>query len=375
MKYEYDEYQFSSKSTYIRKDSYEKLAEIDTIIMDCDGVLLDTREAYRQAAGLATKILVESFTESEIPVTLFDDELNYRYKRTGGFNNDWDLVYALTLCILSQSEKLNLVNSVAEKSLKINDIGKRLDFIKSTKNKPTLPTEHLYELLESFAEKLDSRGVTSVDELLPQLNTLKKAFNHPGDVGESVIATLFEELLEGTALFQKSFGLPTVFVSHEKGFIEQEKIIIKNDTLQHLISKLGENRLGIVSGSMSGTAEYKLGNVLFYFNREGVIWQDQVLNYMKDKDEKDLSKPNPFSLLEAVSAFTPFNRVLYIGDTSADYVMSVRAGDKFSFMGVYGFAPAPIKTLSDFLAAGCDVVSPSVNELPSVIGEVRRMIK
>lgn len=370
MNFEYDEYTFSSGSTYVREDSYEKLTGIDTVVMDCDGVLLDTREAYRQAAAIATKMLVESFIETTIPATFFDDDLNYKYKRTGGFNNDWDLVYALTLGILSQAEDLKLVNSLAEKSLCIEDLGKRLEFIKSSKSKTILPVSSLYASLESFAMKLDSRGSQSVDEYLPDLGPLKKAFNHPGGVGESVIATLFEELLEGKSLFQKSFGLPAVYVSNEKGFIEQEKIIVKKKTLLELISRVGEGRLGIVSGSMKGTAEYKLNDLLIYFNRRGVIWQDDVLNSMKKQCVKDLSKPNPFSLLKAASAFEPYQRVLYVGDTSADFLMSVRAGHRFSFMGVYGFSPSPSNTLSDFLKSGCEVVTPSVNDIPKIIDEL-----
>ena len=87
----YIEVKNSRGTIYIRNDILTELAKVDTIVFDCDGVLLDVRNAYNVAIAATTKIIIEAFTGAVIPKEMFDSELNHYFKRTGGFNNDWIL--------------------------------------------------------------------------------------------------------------------------------------------------------------------------------------------------------------------------------------------------------------------------------------------
>ncbi len=63
-----------------------ELAEVDTLLFDMDGVLIDVSNSYR----LAIKKTAELFLKKEVSY----DEIQ-KYKERGGLNNDWDCVEAI----------------------------------------------------------------------------------------------------------------------------------------------------------------------------------------------------------------------------------------------------------------------------------------
>lgn len=74
---------------------------LDTAVFDVDGVLIDTTRSYRLAVIAATEYLLSTHlglwpldgATPHAPVTLEDVAA---FKLAGGFNNDWDLAFALT---------------------------------------------------------------------------------------------------------------------------------------------------------------------------------------------------------------------------------------------------------------------------------------
>jgi len=89
----------------------------------------------------------------------------------------------------------------------------------------------------------------------------------------------------------------------------------------------------------------------------------------------NLKKPHPFSLLKAAEGFGSFGCALYVGDSMEDGIM-VRKARKvdscFLFAGVYLHTGPREVVLDAFLKSECDLVMPSVNELPIALEEVRR---
>jgi hypothetical protein len=214
---------------YIRDDILTELANVDTIVFDCDGVLLDVRNAYNVAIAATTKIIIEAFTGTVIPKEMFDSKLNHYFKRTGGFNNDWSHAYAIIMRLLFelQDDKLSELNQLARESLRYSSPKDRFDYM-SNKIVAEIPTDYLYEKLRDFASKLDVTGIERVDELLlPRVGVdIKNALKYKGEVGESIISTLFEELFTGEELFEESFGFKPIFVRSKKGIVEADEVVI-----------------------------------------------------------------------------------------------------------------------------------------------------
>ena len=58
----YIELENSMGTIFIREDKLSEIAKVDTIVFDCDGVLLDVRNAYNVTIAATTKFIINGFT-------------------------------------------------------------------------------------------------------------------------------------------------------------------------------------------------------------------------------------------------------------------------------------------------------------------------
>lgn len=364
----------TEKPTYIRKDRLSDIANIDMTVFDCDGVLLDVRRSYNKAVAKTTIMIVYAFTGTKLPEEMFDGPLNFKYKITGGFNNDWTHTYAYIMRILAEAgtEGLKEINRIAVESLQFKKPVERFNYIKGKLNIP-LKLDGLYEKLGEFASKLDATGIESVDREL--LNTVgikvKETLKFRAAVGDSMVSTLFEELFAGKELFTETFGFPPRFVEVETGIVEDEEVVVKESTIDKFEELYGGPRFGIASGSLANTARHALGDILKRFPEPSQIWHDVVDAAMAELGLEELHKPNKFPLMKAAEPYRPFKQGLYVGDTMADYFTAENAGEEFLFAGVYECVHQAEGAMNAFLDRGSDIVAPTVNDLPMIIEYAR----
>ena len=361
--------------SHIRTNRLEELREISGIVFDCDGVLIDIAAAYGRAVAETTSHIIEAFTGIKLPIDVIDQDVIFAFKMTGGFNNDWDLTYAITMYILSKmpEERLGELNEVAKDALRLKDSYPRFSFVKrniSSGASTLFPV--LGHELKTYAESLDETGAKSVDkELLDSVGvSVKEALGYPGKVGQSIIPTLFEQLFCGPALFEETFHIKPRFEIPRNGFIEMGKSIITTETLKRLTAFLGAPKFGIASGSMANSARSVLGEILDDLDPEAQIWMEDIDRLSLEKRRDDLGKPNPFSLREATKALEPFKRILYVGDTMADLITVRRANEedhRFLFAGVHRHSIQPEAVVGGFTREGADIITPSVNDLPHIL--------
>lgn len=363
----YIEYRLGSQTAYVRADKLSEIREIDVIVFDCDGVLIDVSESYPRAVAETTRVLVEAFTGAVLPGSLFDAALNSAYKQRGGFNNDWALAYALVMRILAESPEAERINSLALESLRIPDIHGRYRFIEGNRVDAKVDLSGLHGKLMDFSLALDETGIESVDaQLLPGLEGVKRALGHPGGVGESMVSTVFEEFFLGATLFQETFKTPARFNESHLGYVENGRAAIAGRALDWLEALIAGPRFGVASGSLSVAARHVLGDTLGRFHPSAQVWHEDVASAERDAGAS-LQKPNPYPLLRASEPFKPYKRVLYVGDTMADLLMAENAGEGFIFAGVFGCVAAKEETRSALLDAGSAMVLASVNQLPTVL--------
>ncbi|MCS7120943.1 MAG: hypothetical protein RMJ07_02245 [Nitrososphaerota archaeon] len=386
---EYVAFEGDSGTLYIKEDRIEDLKKIGAAIFDCDGVLLDVRGSYNRAISTSFAFIFQSLTGSSIPADLITDEIIYCFRRTGGFNNDWDTVYGIImffLCNLPSTIKSSLKECLSNIELK-KDPYERLSLAASMmKGRGRLDMSFFKKMLreiKDFTDLLDYTGVRAVDAALQKITdssedldfiTLVKTFlNHPSGVREGIISRVFEEFFCGGELFRETYGAEPKF-NKGHGMINNEKSIIEMKTLNWLETTFGKENLGIASGSRLKPAKYALGSILEKFNPKATIFLDDI-EMMEDKirvgaDFKvDLKKPNPFPLLKASEAFGSNVIVLYVGDSMEDALMVRRANEvsnRFYFAGVYKYSGVERAALNSFLETKCEIVMPSVNELPVV---------
>jgi phosphoglycolate phosphatase-like HAD superfamily hydrolase len=363
-----------------------KLKSIDAIVFDCDGVLIDIRKSYKKAAIRVVNYILKLVTGIDFPIKIVSQETIRLFKKSGGFNNDWDMVYAILLysmlclpvkiqrvIIQFVNSKTNQYYSWKEKFLvlqtQINEQIEEIDIEEVS--------SRIKKGIGKFAKTVDEEGVNSIERKLSPFfpihnfdeitSSVELLFNYPGNVYESPISSIFEEIFSGPELFETIYGKKAQFFS-DTGFIDEERNIITKKTLERLAILINGNNFGIASGRTYSSAKYTLGDILSLFKRDSLIFFEKVEEYERKSSpaKMNLKKPKPFSLLKSAENLEPFNYALYVGDSIEDFIMVTKANEednRFLSVGVYYFSDLKKRTIDDFFEAKVDIILPSVNEL------------
>jgi HAD superfamily phosphatase len=393
----YIRFETFGKEAYIRRAALEKLKKVDAAIFDCDGVLLDIRESFNRAITETVAYIAEGITGFKFPRNLISKEIIYLFKKSGGYNNDWDLTYAILMFLLHWLRKRTGKELVESLDINVklgNNVPARFSVIKNTLMKELSRKEFdealvgLDDSLKSFAEMADASGMASIENALKKSELIsdsqafyavaKRFLSYPGDVNESILMRVFEEIFCGLQLFKKIYNVEPLFYRGQ-GLVENEQIILKFRTLDQLALLFGKTNFGISSGRQWNLAKYKLGKLLDKFQSEALVFLDDIQIAKSEalkKGESNINfyKPNPFSLLKSSAGLKPFEFALYIGDSRED-VLTVKEANKvkpcFLFAGVYEYSDCKDDAIKSFIEANSEVVVPSVNDLPIILEVVK----
>src|SRR5919112_6170694 len=92
----------------------KKYINIGCIIFDIDGVLIDVTKSYNEAIKKTIHFVVGSMIKKYNLKDVVTDKIILKFRQTGGFNNDIDTSYAISLALLSHQD---LENANLEKFL------------------------------------------------------------------------------------------------------------------------------------------------------------------------------------------------------------------------------------------------------------------
>ena len=306
------------------------------IIFDIDGTLIDTRESYNKSIKKTVQFLVKYIDISKENLgKIVSDELIFKFRKSGMFNNDIDTSYALVLSILCGPPK----------------------------------KDDLLFFIENIAQNASSKGIKSVEIYLEdyseiRLKQIKKLLRYPGDVNTSIIARVFDEYFYGPRLFKKQHGTNSKYYSG-RPLIENDILLATNSTLKK-ISNMFDMRTGIVSGRSRIAAEYSLKSVFRFFDIKGSV-------YLED-EKREMGKPNPSALIKSVKSFGVSN-AFYVGDSAEDLFMVQRARKisnlDIKLIGVCASNARSNQTRSLFTSNGTSLIVKNINELPNILNKVK----
>lgn len=306
------------------------------IIFDIDGTLIDTRESYNKSIKKTVQFLVKYIDISKENLgKIVSDELIFKFRKSGMFNNDIDTSYALVLSILCGPPK----------------------------------KDDLLFFIENIAQNASSKGIKSVENYLKdyseiRLKQIKKLLRYPGDVNTSIIARVFDEYFYGPQLFKKQHGTNSKYYSG-RPLIENDILLATNSTLKK-ISNMFDMRTGIVSGRSRIAAEYSLKSVFRFFDIKGSV-------YLED-EKREMGKPNPSALIKSVKSFGVSN-AFYVGDSAEDLFMVQRARKisnlDIKLIGVCASNARSNQIRSLFTSNGTSLIVKNINELPNILNKVK----
>jgi HAD superfamily phosphatase len=306
---------------------------MDCLLFDIDGVLVDIRKSYNSAIKKTVEYMLKSITGRSFR-NLVTDQIILKFRQSGGFNNDTDTTYAITLAMLANPPK-----SIAE--------GRRF--------------------LARVAENADESGYISVEKFLStyDIEKWKSLLAYPAPVQESMLARVFDELFYGPELFKKQNHLEPKYWTGGRPLIKNDRLAVSAKTMKKL-NEMFDGNLAIVSGRSRLAAEYSLSPVMKYFNIDACV-------FLED-EKREYAKPNPYAIKRAMKVMNAGSAV-YAGDSAEDLLMARRAeketGAKIAFVGIYGYSPQPSKTRAKFRQEGVEAMAKSVNQLPSIASAQR----
>lgn len=376
------------RKLYFKKDSAEALGNVAKIIFDFDGVLVQTSQSYRQTIRKVVdyyflKILGLEGEKGKL-VTLGDVQ---KFKDTGLYNNDWNLSYAiityyLTLIMKKLRQKRVLqdftkrFNGVHFTELRsfLQTLGEVGNFLKryginatelvNMKNDKALGIEvFLAQASLKNQNSLGSDELTFIRKLVPY--DLEKP---------DLLKRLFEESYLGKELFDKFYGIPSIFKFTES-FLEKEAFIPTKKTLDALRLRFG--KFAIYSEKPRVQGMYLLEKNYFkeYFDEKGTVFLEDLVEPNMSSENTQLGKPNPTLFIELITKLVgKSSEVVYVGDGVADALLVENARleglSNLLFLGVLCSSRYPNNLLSRYMKHEADAIMTDVNDIPNLLANL-----
>ncbi|PUA31438.1 MAG: hypothetical protein B9J98_06210 [Candidatus Terraquivivens tikiterensis] len=381
----YNALEVNGRSVSIRQGAKQSLANVDAVIFDCDGVLIDIRESYNVAIHKTVEYILSTILgDVDGPITT--DAQIEALRLCGGFNNDWDTAY-----VLSEWAFLNIpeecVGRFSEEMLNLEMDGPLADLVNLLSNRLKVgkcrasfqnSQKEFLEMLKGVVKakkQLDRYDVDAMmDEaaakkgMTKQLQQFRRLLGYPGRFGECLLVTVFEELYYGAEGVEILYGKKPSFFSGP-GLFNKERPIVEEETLMKLQRILGYSNFTIASGRDRWSAKKVLGKLFEYFNQRAAVFLADEVRLIGTEAQK-VGKPDPYCLFKSVSYLLPDRNVLYVGDSAEDMLVTKNANEimnRFLFAGVYASCSTPDLKVEYFMENGADVIMPTVNELPELL--------
>ncbi len=286
--------------------------QVDTVVLDIDGVLVDVKDSYRRA-------VVES-VRRVYGETVDRDSLQ-AFKNAGGFNNDWLLTDAIALYVL----------------------GKRAGFD---------------EDIETFTAHIAQQGGgLEATEAVLAAELPNAEFERVIDEWDpDRLRAVFQALYLGANLFRSLEGSEPPFESD--GYIHDEPVLADTETLAALTAQYS---VGVVTGRPAAEATIAL-------DRVGLSVADEHRFTM---DNWEQGKPHPHALMTLADRFDA-DSVVFVGDTLDDVQTALNADAEdadctYDGIGVLTGGLTGQDGRETFNTAGATAVLDSITDLPAYL--------
>ena len=310
---------------YTTPHAEELRPKIDAIVFDMDGVLLDITESIRVINCLAVPYYLRTVLGWPAPDNLITSADIEMFKHAGGFNDDWDLTYALVLHYITKGHE-------------------HPDASPDTLNV-------IQPNLARYAARIKERGgwLRAAEEIAFEHLTREDRLAVETDYRKRLIRQVFEEMLAGEHC-ERLYGYsPTLYTG--TGYINHDKPLLE-------ISKVPKDmKLGVQTGRTY--AEAMIG--MEFSHLESLIPEEHIIT-----KRDGFHKPQPGGLA-LLAERLGFQCAIYIGDTLDDLktVRNFNAAHAPTQFLAAQVLTGPVGTANEklFKNAGADLIAPTVNDI------------
>lgn len=300
---------------------------IDSIIFDCDGVLVDVTKSYDLAIDQTSKFILKNHANILNPLEI-NSEIIDGFKSSGGFNDEVDVTYAV------------IISQIAANYSKQN------------------PSSFIQKVYHNA----DSSGILSVENYISlqgiDISSFKQKLSYPGIRTENLLNKTFDQFFYGKILYEKLFKIQSNL--NESGFINNDEVIINQKLISILKSKFANN-MAIVTGRGFESIKYSLKSLLNEFNTKNSA-------FLED-EPREFAKPNPEPLIRSIKGMNS-RHCLYVGDSMEDLLMAQKAthmGYKTTFCGITGTSKNPEQKRKLFENNKAQIILKSIHDIPKTL--------
>ena len=351
-------YRVLGEGILVSTKSFEELGELDAIVFDCDGTLIDVEESYYLTIRLTVSIILREIYGMEVRLGRDVNQAIKLLKMLGGFNDDINTASIIAQTILAFSPR----ESVRRGRLDRVDISIFLKDASRDRSEPEFVSDALRWIMDKCSE-LYGEYVTRVDleNILDEIASSRGRgeilsdfrANICGESPSNTLLRLFNEIFGGKGVAEE-FGEKPRYVLWD-GAIKNDRLLVQEKTLKDL-SEMFNGKLGILSGRRRWEAEYTLNDLLKYFDPRAMIFSD---------DPSWCEKPDPMGLIRC-SRLLNSNKILYVGDSSEDLLM-VKNALKRGLDSLMASVLTNDFSLNYFIEMGADIIVEDVNLLPRAL--------
>ena len=378
---QYQKKVINNKTVYLRI-SDSKIKNINTIIFDCDGVLINSKNSYDKCIELTISYILKRMLNKQFIRFKISKSTLELFRQTGGFNNDYKFCYVIILKIISMIPRSISIeykqeyNNINTKN--ISNSFKRLDSIKLNRITKKNSRIEFTKELNTFAKDIKKFDLDSIENLITKglnveqrnlIDSSKQLLNFRKDRKNNIITNVFDEFFYGKNLIKKARRTKKINFNR-KGTIEGEKLIVKESSLIALKSRFNRN-MSIVSGRGKIGTKFSLGKLFRFFNIKGNVFIEDLARIQKYGARID--KPNPVTLRKSAFNLSRKGNILYVGDSMEDLLMTKAAdkskNQKYIFAGIYGSSRSERNKITLFKDNKADIIISNINDIPELFSE------
>jgi HAD superfamily phosphatase len=247
------------------------IADIDLLIFDVDGVLIDTSHSFIATVIDTACYYIKSVLELPIDLSCLSVDDAHKFKRYTGYNNDWDLTEGMVIFQILNYKDNRIFLDLDDFLLKVDGKGGGLHGITA--------------ILEEYCDK-------------ETLNWIREK------IDKDTIKRAFQEIYGGERYCESFYGFkPGMYKG--AGSVESEIIMLDHDLMQQW-----KGKIGILTGRMKNETDFALR--MLKFNS-----LDSELIQYSGNELPD--KPDPAKMIRIIRN-AQSNNTLFIGDSIDDYL-------------------------------------------------------
>ncbi|HVF84621.1 MAG TPA: HAD family hydrolase [Abditibacteriaceae bacterium] len=319
---------------FVKQEIIQNLPNLDAILLDIDGVVLDVSQSFRVVASEVVQWYATNVLKIGGVETFFTPGETELFKNAGGFNNDWDLANAAVALLVAKNAE-----------------------------HPEMDTLALRQSVPDFIEytnEIKRRGgglAVAENIILDRLNPTQRR-DFARNWNPKLVTQLFQEMYAGDQC-RTLYGFAPEHIQDE-GFLDKEPVLLDANVLP------SKTKLGVLTGRTRA-------ETLVALERSGLKSRVSLDHCVTDDD--GVRKPDGRALA-LLQEKMKFRMGVYIGDTVDDLrvVQNFRetnAGGRARILSCIVLSgPAGASNRRMFLEAGAEIVAPDVNSVLAYLGSV-----